>query len=78
MTTTAAAVMVMILNECSHALCLGLAKLMVSAKDAEAIVANTSKLPPQRTPPELDRLQAATKAVWALSNSMQITKLRAA
>ena len=43
-----------------------LAKLMLSAKNVETLADNLRKVPPQRTPPELDKLQEATRGVRKL------------
>lgn len=37
--------------------------MMISTKDTEILANNLKKLPPQRTPPELDRLQHSAKGV---------------
>jgi hypothetical protein len=39
--------------------------MMLSNKDTEILANNLKKLPPQRTPPELDRLQNSAKGVSA-------------
>eukprot|EP00873_Tetraselmis_striata_P040832 jgi/Tetstr1/461096/TSEL_006239.t1 len=52
----------------------GMAKMMISNKDTEILANNLKKLPPQRTPPELDRLQHSAKGLPIFKALRKATK----
>mmetsp|Transcript_37799 Transcript_37799/g.67760 ORF Transcript_37799/g.67760 Transcript_37799/m.67760 type:complete len:901 (-) Transcript_37799:390-3092(-) len=61
-------------NKSTMWLAKGMAKMMLSNKDTEILANNLKKLPPQRTPPELDRLQNSAKGLpifKALENTVR-------
>eukprot|EP00873_Tetraselmis_striata_P036458 jgi/Tetstr1/456722/TSEL_043419.t1 len=52
----------------------GMAKMMISNKDTEILANNLKKLPPQRTPSELDRLQHSAKGLPIFKALRKATK----